>query len=108
MIRENPLGYGAMGSQHVISQIIFAGYPHSIILELMIDFGVIVGGLLLLFLLRHAAAILLAKENGWVDLFVPTFCVACGLFISLSYWSNRAFWACMGLGINCYIAVRIE
>lgn len=100
MIRDNPFGYGAMGSQHVISHYIIAGYPHSIFLEMMIDFGVFVGGALLIFLFHRALAIIFARDNGWSDLFIPIFCTACALMISLCYWSNRAFWICVGIGVN--------
>lgn len=40
MIKQNPLGYGGMGTRHIITDIIFAGYPHSVILEILVDFGV--------------------------------------------------------------------
>lgn len=106
MIRANPFGYGAMGSQHVISNYIIAGYPHSIVLEMMIDFGVIVGGALLIFLFRRAMAIIFARDNGWSDLFIPIFCTACALMVSLCYWSNRAFWICIGIGVNYYISQK--
>lgn len=29
MIKENPFGYGAMGTRHVISEIIIQGHPHN-------------------------------------------------------------------------------
>lgn len=103
MIRDNPFGYGAMGSQHVISHYIIAGYPHSVVLEMMIDFGVFVGGALLFFLFRRALAIIFARDNGWSDLFIPIFCTACALMVSLCYWSNRAFWICIGIGVNYYV-----
>lgn len=103
MIRDNPFGYGAMGSQHVISHYIIAGYPHSIFLEMMIDFGVIAGSALLIFLFRRALMIIFAKDNGWSDLFIPIFCTACALIISLCYWSNRAFWICIGISVNYYL-----
>lgn len=106
MIRDNPFGYGAMGSQHVISKYIIAGYPHSVILEIMIDFGVFVGGALLIFLFRRALAIVFARDNGWSDLFIPIFCTGCALLISLCYWSNRAFWICIGIGVNYYVSQK--
>lgn len=103
MIREKPFGYGAMGSQHQIFKIISTGYPHSIILEMFIDFGVIVGSLFLIFLLRNALSMLFKKKNReWVGVFLLYFCVACQLFISLCFWSSTAFWACIAVAVNCF------
>ena len=106
MIRDNPFGYGAMGSRPVISSIVIAGYPHSIILEFLIDFGVFVGGGLLLFLAVRAFTILFRKENEWGGVFVPLFAAACSLLMSLTFWSTPAFWACLAVGVNQYSQKR--
>lgn len=101
MIKDNPWGYGAMGSQHVISDYIYVGYPHSIVLELLIDFGVFAGIIILGILLWNACSILFRKgKEDWRSTFLPFFCTASGLFISLCYWSNKAFWICVGLGVS--------
>ena len=42
-----------MGTRHIITDIIAAGYPHSIILEILVDYGVFIGGVLLLFFLLN-------------------------------------------------------
>ena len=34
MIRENPLGYGAMGARHVLCGIHIVGHPHNVMIEL--------------------------------------------------------------------------
>lgn len=107
MLKDNPWGYGAMGSQHVISSYIYAGYPHSIILELMIDFGVIGGGILFVFLICHSFSILFRKKYSlWAGTFLPFFCTACSLFLSLCYWSNKAFWVCLGIGVNAHYILK--
>ena len=104
MIRERPLGYGAMGAQHQICKLIPAGYPHSVVLEILIDFGVLFGSLLLMVLFFNAIALLFKKENQyWSGVFLVFFCTACQLFISLTYWSTPAFWACIAIGMNCHV-----
>ena len=103
MIREQPLGYGAFGSRPGIEPYVYAGYPHSVILEILIDFGVFVGGALLLFLFVNAYRVLFKKENQeWRGAFLIFFATACQLFISLCFWSSTGFWACIAVGVNCY------
>jgi hypothetical protein len=107
MIKDNPFGYGAMGSRHIITDYIYAGYPHSVILEILIDFGVPFGSALLVFLLWNAISILYFKKNReWRCVFLPMFCASCSLFISLTYWSIPAFWATIGIGVNCYNSLK--
>lgn len=107
MIKSNPLGYGAMGTRRVISQIIAVGYPHSIILEILADFGVIVGGMLLLFFFVNSISILFSNDKKeWSGIFLIFFCASCSLFISLTYWSVPTFWSSIAIGVNCYLSTR--
>lgn len=107
MIQDNPFGYGFMGSQHVISKLILAGYPHSFILEILIDFGVIVGGVFLLLIFYNSFAMLFGKKNhAWSGAFLAFFGTACQLFISLCFWSATAFWVCLAIVVNCYYDKR--
>lgn len=102
MIKDNPWGYGAMGSQHVISKYIYAGYPHSVVLEFLIDFGVIFGIILLIILGYNAFSMLFSpQKKKWLPAFLPLFCSTCCLFISLTYWGLPSFWACIGISVNC-------
>lgn len=102
MIKENPFGYGAMGSQHIISHIIVAGYPHSVILEILIDFGVFFGGGLLLFFGWQTVKLLFRKDYPWGAVFIPIFATACSMFMSLTFWSTKSFWICIAIGVNQY------
>ena len=106
MIRENLFGYGAMGSQHVISRYIVAGYPHSVVLEILIDFGVFFGGALLLFFGWHAVKLLFRKDYPWGEVFIPLFASVCSLFLSLTFWSTKSFWICIAIGVNQYYCNR--
>lgn len=103
MIKENPFGHGAMGSKPVLTQYIYAGYPHSVVLEILIDFGIFVGGMILLFLFWNAYQMLFnSKNRDWLPVFLPIFATACQLLISLCYWSSPAFWASIAVGVNSY------
>lgn len=106
MIKQRPFGYGFMGSRHVIGTIIIAGYPHSIVLEMLIDFGVIIGNLILAIIIVGSIRILFNKrENVWKDAYLIYFCSACCLLISLTFWSESSFWVCLGIAINRYISI---
>ncbi len=107
MIKDNPWGYGAMGSQPMISQLIYVGYPHSIILEVMIDFGLFFGLILLVFLFRSAIINLYSRRfEKWSGVFLAWFGTACQLIISLCFWSSTPFWAAVGVGVNSTQSVR--
>ena len=107
MIKDNPLGYGPLGSQPVISRYVYAGYPHSIFLEIWIDFGIIFGTLILAFLLINAVNMITKKENiEWRGAFIVLFCTSCQLLLSLCYWSSTAFWASIAVGVNCSLAKK--
>ena len=105
MIKLNPWGYGAMGSRHMISSVIYVGYPHSIVLEMLIDYGVIVGGFFLMAMAVGSYRILFGPgKNGWSEVFLPFFCSASCLLISMTYWSVPTFWACLAIAVNYHIA----
>jgi len=108
MIRQHPiLGYGFMGSRHVISNVIVAGYPHSIILEMLIDFGVIVGGVILIAMFVCTVRMLFSRGNEqWRELFLIFFSSSCGLFFSLTFWSVPSFWICLALAVNAHVMKR--
>lgn len=102
-IVNNPWGHGAMGAQPIIYHLIPAGYPHSVILEILIDYGVFVGSAILIFLFANAFRLLFKeKYAAWRPCFMVFFCTACQLFISLCYWSSPGFWASIAIGVNCY------
>lgn len=107
MIRDNPFGYGAMGSRHVIYKYVYAGYPHSIILEFLIDYGVIVGGILLLGMIGNSISLLFSpRKKEWFGVFLPFFSAACAMLISLTYWSRPEFWSCVAIGVCCRMTTK--
>lgn len=100
MIENNPWGYGAMGSRHVISHIHIVGHPHQIFLELLIDWGVLLGATIIVFLLFHSVRLLFMRGNdNWRGLFIIFFARACQLLVSLTYWHSIGFWGALAIGI---------
>ena len=103
MIKDNPFGYGAMGSRHRIERYIYAGYPHNVILEILIDFGVIFGGIILLAIGISCGMILFGRKyRAWVPLALPFFSTTCSLMISMTYWSVPYFWASIAIIISAF------
>lgn len=107
MIKENPFGYGFMGARHIIGNIIVAGYPHSIILEMWIEYGVIFGSLILAFLFCSSLKIIFNKKTDkWKGLFLVYFSSACCLLLSLTYWSVPTFWTALGIGVSFWTSKK--
>lgn len=107
MIRDNPFGYGAMGSRHVIYNFIYAGYPHSIVLEFLIDYGVFFGGLFLLIMCISVINVLFSsKYEAWRGIFLVFFSAACSMLISLTYWSRPEFWSCLALCVCAHTSSK--
>lgn len=104
MIKDHPLGYGAMGTRHVIGNIIIMGHPHNFILEIFIDYGVILGLLLLVCLICGICTNIFSKEReDWRGIFLIFFGRALQLFISGTYWHNIGFMGCIAVGVCSYI-----
>lgn len=109
MIKDNPFGYGAMGSRSTISQYIVAGYPHSVVLEILIDYGVFFGGMLLtVFLVGSFKLLFMQKESEWSGVFLIFWAASCSLLISLTYWSIPSFWAAIGVGVCYYKSTKLR
>lgn len=107
MIKQNPFGYGGMGSRHFLTEIIFAGYPHSFVLEILADFGIFFGGMILiLFLINTLIMLFDKKREEWRGVFLIFLSSSFCLFLSLSYWNNNTFWGTIGIVMNCWLHLR--
>lgn len=107
MIRQNPFGAGAFGTRPVISPYVYSGYPHNIILEILAEFGVIPGVIILGFLAYYSIKILFFSEDEeWTHLFLPFFAAACSLLLSMTFWTSTPFWAAVGIGIGYFRCIR--
>ena len=98
-ISENPLGYGLMGDRFILSQHGNQGYCHSLFYEFLVDYGVILGPVLLL-LLTGTLFIRLKKciKNDYY--YILAFFTVAGfvkLFFSGSYLDESYFWGLLGV-----------
>ena len=107
MIRDNPLGYGAMGARHVLCGIHIVGHPHNFFIEVLIEYGLVLGPLLIVLMLASSLRIFLMREdNGWQGIFLVFFANACQLLTSYTYWHSPALWGALAVGVCCYRAER--
>ncbi len=107
MIKNNPFGYGAMGSRHILYQYVYAGYPHQIFLEILVDFGVVLGLLIILCMGFFSFRFFTMKGNTeWKGVFIIFFSNACQLLISLTYWHTIGLWGVLAVGVCIYCSQR--
>lgn len=107
MIKENPFGYGAMGSRHVITNVIFAGYPHNVILEILVDFGVFFGLIILSMFLINILIMFYGKNTKeYRGIFLVFLSCSLGLLLSLTYWNSNVFWGSIAIVISCLFDLK--
>lgn len=102
LISLNPIfGYGVYGERPYIAQIHNAGFPHNIVLEFALEFGVIVTILLGAVIIAASAYLLSTRrETAWSKMFPIFFVSSCQLLLSMSFWYVSAFWICAALAVN--------
>lgn len=109
MIKENPFGYGAMGSRHVISRYIYVAHPHQFFLEVLVDFGVIFGSAIILWLVWKTVKLFTMKgQDEWKAVFLVFFARACQLLVSLTFWHSIGLWGALAVGVCMSKAKRKE
>lgn len=75
-------------------------YCHQIILEILLDFGIILGCIIILFLVYKLGEILITcKKDEWKLLFILFLSmVIVRLNVSSTFWGDTNFWACLVMG----------
>lgn len=94
-----PFGHGIYGDRYVISQktSLWIGYCHDIALEILVDFGYFLGGIILLVMIFRIIRILRAPDSEWRSLYLIFLIAASQLILSGSLWYIASFWATMAL-----------
>ncbi len=109
MIRTNPLGYGAMGTRHVIYHYVDVGHPHSIVLEILVDTGVIPGILIIAGMIARSVQIFRMHDRSkWVGIYLIFFAASCQLLLSGTLWHRMAIWAAAGISVNIALEQRAQ
>lgn len=92
------IGLGAFGDRPFIAPHFWWGYSHNIVLEMLCDFGIIIGTILLLLLVIELRRILLAPKGDAFRYLYIVMLSACGkLVISDTFWGYPQFWALLGV-----------
>lgn len=97
--------YGAFGDRTLLST--RYPYAHNFILEILLTFGKVLGGILLLWIFFSFVMIIL-KDKSELGLLVVIYgCYSlCRLFFSSSFWIEQYFWALLALFVNYYESNR--
>lgn len=98
MIKDGFWGYGAYGDRYVIGRIFWVGYAHNIVLEMLIDFGWILGTAICVKMLYDCIKMtFFCQDQAWRDAYI-IFMVPCTkLLLSSSFWFSEAFFACIAI-----------
>jgi hypothetical protein len=103
-LQWNPLGFGLFGDRYVIGTFGYGRYTysHNIVTELLCDFGIVVGTLLLVFVFWRIGKMIFMLRNrtelGLLLALLPYGVFQ--LFFSSSYLENVAFFIVMGLCVS--------
>ncbi|MDE6789757.1 MAG: O-antigen ligase family protein [Ruminococcus sp.] len=98
-IKENSLfGYGAFGDRQFIGPYYNWGYSHSIVYEMWVDFGVVLGTLFLTAAILITAKIILSEKDPFIrGCVVVVVCVAVRLAVSNTFWGDPYYWMLIAL-----------
>ena len=97
-----PFGHGIYGDRYVISEetSLWIGYCHNIALEILVDFGYILGGIILCIMIYRIIRILRAPDSEWRSLYIIFLIAASQLILSGSFWYTSTFWGALALGLR--------
>ena len=103
MIREiadNPVfGIGLAGDRRVIG----GGYSHNILIEIISDFGVVIGGLMVLMLVIISYRTLFSQSKRISNFIAIWFSIGTvSLMVSGSYLTDFKFWIFLGLAMKSF------
>lgn len=98
-IKENPIwGYGAYGDRPLVGPRYYWGYSHSIIYEMLIDFGVILGSTILIVLVYKSLKLIFSlKDWNKIYIIIIIFSMCMRLIVSDTFWGNNFFWMLLAL-----------
>lgn len=92
------LGYGFYGDRYVIGRTWFYGYPHNIFLELLIQYGILFGGIIILMLVFNILRMAIrCEDSSWQLLFITLLGTSIKLCLSDSFWYYWPFWALLAV-----------
>lgn len=93
-------GMGAYGDRTLIST--YYPHAHNFILEILLTFGVLAGGLFLIWVMIQFIKVIRFNKNdlGLITLIFGCFSL-CKLFLSSTFWQEPYFWSFIAMLVNC-------
>ena len=102
-----PFGRGIYGDRPALSQYHFAGFPHNLFLELLTNYGWLLGGAMCAIVCVNILKMVLGCRNRlWWEIYLIMLFSAMQLMISQSYWYVWAFWAAWAVQSNYRDEIR--
>ena len=98
--KQGFFGMGPFGCRTVIAPYYNYGYPHSIFLEFVLDYGWVLGILLLSVLLFMIIKVFLYRDKEQTGVLMILLAMCIKLMISGSYWSEPLFWGMLAWTIT--------
>ena len=97
-----PFGNGIYGDRVAISSLttMWIGYCHEIALEILVDYGYVLGSFFLVMIVRRIVKILFAEDSEWRNLYIIFLISASQLILSGSYLFSSIFWGCFAVGVS--------
>ncbi len=98
IIEDNKIfGAGFYGDRYVIGPSFYWGYCHNIFLEIWIDYGIFLGSVFILILVKSILRMYLKnKDEEWAMLLIILFSTSVKLYLSDSFWYYKYFWGLLG------------
>ena len=103
----NVLGHGPFSDQFYFGQ---GNYVHNFVIEILFDFGMLGGTLILVVLIYKFVKVLKqAPYSPWFEIFAVLFSYCFGrLLFSGTFWTETSFWMLLGAGYVCLRDARME
>ncbi len=99
IVKHPYFGLGIAGDRLVLN----GTYSHNIFLEILLNYGVITGGIIILILLSMIVSIFFVKNMEIYNLLIIWISLGfVSLFVSGSYLTDLGFWTLLGLLINAF------
>lgn len=96
-----PFGNGIYADRVNIASMttMWIGYCHDIFLEILVDYGYLLGGFFIALMVRRILKVFFAKESEWRNLYIIFLISASQLILSGSYLYSFTFWGCFAVGV---------
>lgn len=102
LIRDGgPFGNGIYADRVAISSMttMWIGYCHQVVLEILVDYGYLLGGVFLVLMLQRMIKILFSANSEWRSLYLIFLISSSQLLLSGSYLYSFVFWGCLAIAI---------